>query len=207
MTNFEIGSLIFDAIGTVSIIFLIVQLCQTKKQNKEMHEEQRRIQTVNVLMGWNNGIKKESRIAEKIVDKLSSSQCVMLYDYIPFEVSKETHDMICQMCSRQGASCKKCRPNRNGKYLISGIQLTELRGNVTNYLNNLEIVAEAWKQAIVDREELEFQFSFLYVPGKKSALSTYREIAGGGQSYPALNEFYKTIESNSKKTTNKKEEQ
>ncbi len=221
MTLYEGISLIISGINTISIFFLIAQLYQAKKQTeemtnqtqqayaqeKEMHEEQRRIKTVEVLNNWNNGIKKEVRLAEKIVGKLNQDQCTKLYDYVPFEVSKEIHDNLCQMCSKRGHKCSKCKPNRNGQYLISGTQLTELRGNVINYLNNLEIVAVAWKQAIVDKEELELQFAFLHVPGKKSALSIFREVAGGGNSYPALNDFYKQIEINSKKASIQKDVQ
>ena len=42
-------------------------------------------------------------------------------------------------------------------------------------------------KGIVDKKVIEMQYSFLYKPEKnKNALSNYREIAGGGNSYPAI---------------------
>lgn len=181
-----------------------------------MHEEQRRIQTLNIIANWNNSLKRETRLAEKIVEKFTEQQCKNLYDYNPFYVDKKTHDMICQMCPERSEDCKisendknctACKKNDKGEYLIAGIQLTELRGHVTNYLNNLEIVALAWLQAIADKDTLILQFSYLYTPGTKSALKTYRTIAGNGNSYPALSDFYEEIEkSNTRRTPMKKEQ-
>lgn len=188
--------LIVSLLGLFSLIIAIKQIKLSVKQAKEHHEEQRRIKTIEILHNWNNGLKKESRLAEKIVEKLDKDQCLKLYEYTPFTVSEDTHKMICQMCSRYQPSCTSCKANGRNEYLVDGLQLIELRGNVTNYLNNLEIVALAWQQAIVDCDAVEKQFTFLHNPGKKSALHTYRTIAGGGNSYPVTDAFYKQIMEN-----------
>ena len=119
------------------------------------------------------------------------------------------HRMLCQMCSQNDGktNCDRCQPDSRGMYLVEGYRLNELRGNVTKYLNNLEIMALAWQQAIVDRDAIEEQFSFLHNPGKKSALDNYRKIAGGGKSYPMTSEFYEQIKQNYSKRVKRKEEQ
>lgn len=58
--------------------------------------------------------------------------------------------------------CKK----KGHKYIIKGMQLNQLRWNVTSYLNNLETVFTAYCQGIVDKKAIETQFSFLYRPEK-----------------------------------------
>ena len=211
MTAYEVGSLIMQGIGLISVGGLLyqikqanvnmkqtkLQLQQSADQEKAQHEEQRRLQTVKVIYDWNMALKKETRLAEKIVEKLDDNQCVKLYNYMEFVVAEDTHKMMCQMCSQPCGTNDKCK-TADGKYKVSNEQLTDLRGYVTNYLNNLEIVALAWQQGIVDRNALEQQFCFLYSPGNKSALSNYRKIAGGGCSYPAIEALYEKVKQNQK---------
>ena len=220
MTGYEIASLVIQGIGLFSVAGLIFQIRQSKveikqakeqlhhsiEQEKAQHEEQRRMQTVKVIYDWNAALKKETRLAEKIVEKFDENQCIKLYGYLEFYVNEEIHKMLCQMCSERCSDGKKCQ-GTNGKYKVSNEQLTDLRGHVTNYLNNLEIVALAWQQGIVDRAALEQQFAFLYTPGSKSALANYRKIAGGGLSYPAIEALYKKVESNQKPHVDIKEVQ
>ncbi len=207
MSVYEFLSLVLGFANVVSLIFLAVQIRLTKKQKEDSHEELRRIKTVEIVNNWNDSLKKETRLAEKIVESLDKQKCIDLYDSRAFQVPEKTHNMICQMCSRYKTDCEDCKPDKNGNYTVDGLQLTELRGNVTSYLNSLEIVAMAWQQGIVDREEIELQFSYLYNPSKKSALSYYRQVAGGGNSYPELNQFYQKIKANNTKKSSKKSEQ
>lgn len=204
MDTYEILSLIIGGLNSLSLLLVSIQIILSRKFEKENHEEQRRIKTVEVLNSWCASLKKETRLAEKIVEKLDEDSCKKLYDYAPFKMGEELHNMMCQMCSQYSADCSRCKPDENKKYLIDGTQLTELRGNVTNYLNNLETVAVAWQQGIVDKEAVELQFSYLYTPGTKSALCNYRKIAGRGNSFPVLNEFYKKIQDNNSATVQQK---
>jgi hypothetical protein len=212
MSGYEILSLIIQGIGLLSLFLLVRQIREAKETTEEArkatetaqqaqrehNEELRRVKTIEVLANWNNSLKKESRLAEKIVETFDKEQCKQLYDYNSFSVNEKAHNMICQMCSKRNTEgCKDCKKNDNGSYEIDGIVLTELRGNVTNYLNNLEIVALAWKQAIVDKDAIVTQFSFLHTPGVKSALANYRDVAGGGNSFPALADFYEEIKKRS----------
>lgn len=195
MSSFEIISLVFSGLNLLSIFFLVVQIVLSRKGESNHYEEQRRIMTINVMHQWSSGLKKEFKLAEKIVHGFNENKCKELYDYKPISVNEQTHDLLCQMCSLSNDTCTHCK-KENNNYIISGVPLTELRGNVTNYLNALEIVATAWQQGIVDKEVLETQFSYLHTPGSKSALHNYRKVAGGGNSFPMLDKFYQQIESN-----------
>lgn len=212
MSKYELLSLIIGGLNFISLLFVFIQIRISINHSKKNHEEQRRIKTVDILNNWNHGLKRETRLAEKIVEELTQKQCKDLYNYIPFSVSEEIHSMICKICSRNQQDysqnkqeCKECMPDKNGNYLIDGLKLIELRTNVTSYLNNLEIVAVAWQQAIIDRKIIEEQFSFLYNPGNKSALETYRNVAGGGNSYKVLTEFYNQIKANNQPNIVKKD--
>lgn len=199
MSIYEWLSIILGILNLASIVFLATQLLLSKKQAEDLHEEQRRIKTLDVLTTWSNSIKMETRLAEKIVENLNIQQCKDLYNYTPFHVNSKIYKMVCSMCTKfepESENCKKCKSNN----CISGDQLTELRGHITNYLNNLEIVAISWQQAIVDKEVIETQFSFLYTPGTKSAVENYRKVAGNGSSYPVLEMFYEQIKKNSSLT-------
>ncbi len=215
MTQYETFSITLQVISLISLILVVMQMRVERKHQKDLHEEQRRIQTINVISNWNSALKHETRLSEKIVEQLSIKQCKKLYDYIPFYVDESVHKMICQMCSERSESCRDCETckqcavctkNEKGEYLVSGIQLTELRGYVTTYLNNLEIVALSWQQAIVDEDTILKQFSYLYTPGTKSALQNYRSVAGNGNSYPALDAFYKKIADGNTVTVKRKKE-
>lgn len=202
-------SLGVQILGVLSIIAVWIQLHQTEKIEKEHHEEQRRIRTVEVIRNWSANLKKETRLAEKIVENFDARQCKKLYNHIPFTVEDvEVYKDICQLCREKPNKqtvCKKCMTN--GKFKVENEQLIELRAQVTNYLNNLEIVALAWQQAVVDTDEIVRQFLFLDTPGTKSALATYRAIAGGGKSYPLTEKFYQEIVKQNKPIVTLKEKQ
>ena len=65
MTEYEIVSLIISGLGLISLILVIIQITISIRQSKKQHEELRRVKTVEVLYNWNNGLKKETRLAEK----------------------------------------------------------------------------------------------------------------------------------------------
>lgn len=216
MSVYEIVSCLFSIINLISIVLMYFQLKALKvqeeahnKQEKEHHEEVRRENTVRIITEWNNSLKKESRLAEKIVEKLDRDQCIALYNYRDLTVDENSFRSICQLCSELSDNCQKCQcTGTNNQYHIHNIPETELRGYVTSYLNSLEIVALSWQQGIVDRAMLEQQFSYLYDNTRsKSALETYRSIAGNGNSYPVLNSFYNKIKQNASTTVKNKNTQ
>lgn len=213
MSIYEWFSLIIDLLSLLSLFFLAVQVLlsvkhgkEAEKRAQEMHEEQRRVQTLGVLNNWSRSIKKETRLSEMIVEELDLKQCKQLYTYTSFNVDEKIYNNICQMCSRYKPNCTECSKTNN-TFTVSGPQLTELRGHVTNYLNSLETVAIAWQQGIVDKKMVETQFAYLYNPGSKTALENYRKVAGNGKSFPVLAEFYNEIKKNNEINVKQKKEQ
>lgn len=202
-----IVSCVISGVGLCSLFLLFKQIKMVKKQNDEHYESIRRENTIKIITEWNNSLKKESRLAEKTVSQFSQEQCVRLYNYNNLCVNHTQFRSICQLCSEDSTTCTKCKKQNKG-YALDKLPETELRGYVVSYLNNLEIVAIAWQQAIVDRKMLEQQFSFLYDETKnKSALETFRKIAGNGRAYPVLKLFYEQIKTNATVDIDKKQAQ
>ena len=60
----------------------------------------------------------------------------------------------------------------------------------------------AWNLNIVDREEIEDQFQYLYNPEKGwNALKPFRDAAGGMNAYPNIEKFMQTLENKRIKTS------
>lgn len=64
----------------------------------------------------------------------------------------------------------------------------------------LESVMTAWNLNIVDCEEIEEQFQYLYNPQKGwNALEAFREAAGGSNAYPNFEKFIKEMKKGRKR--------
>lgn len=213
-------------ISAASTVMLCIQLNMSRKQSKNNHDERRREKTVEIMTTWNNFLQQDFRLAEKVVENFNSEQCRNLYNNEPTEVKEKELELICELCSditcprNKRNLCSVCptiqnmQPNKEPNckkkgeiYIIDGAQLNQLRWNVTAYLNNLETVFTAYFQGIVDKKVIETQFSFLYKPEQnRNALYNYRNIAGGGNSYPATDLFIKKLQANHQKSIEEKTE-
>lgn len=193
MNNVQI---ICSAITALSTIFIALQFYQMKKAEKKSHEEMRRIKTVEVMQNWSNSLKKETSFAEKIVKSFSEEQCRALYFGEGIKIDIDKGEKICQICPESSENCKKCKNNK--KFKLEGVQLSEFRWYVITYLNMLENVMTAWSLKIVDTDEIEQQFQYLYNPEKGwNALEAFRKAAGGKKSYPNIEKFVSLLKEKS----------
>ncbi|MCM1121355.1 MAG: hypothetical protein NC416_02105 [Eubacterium sp.] len=198
---------ICSIISAISTIFIAIQLFQSARCEKKHHEEMRRIKTVEIMENWSKSLKRETSFAEKIVEGFSEEQCRALFFKEEFELDKKKSEDICQLChenschsSQAQEKCERCITNNTFK--LSGAQLSEFRWYVVGYLNMLESVMTAWNLNIVDREEIEDQFQYLYNPEKGwNALKPFRDAAGGMNAYPNIEKFMQTLEKKRNKTS------
>ena len=185
--------IICSIVTALSTVLILVQLFLTEKANQKHHEEMRRIKTVEIMENWSKSLQRETSFAEKIVEGFTPEQCRALYFKEPFELEVNRGKDICQICtegecSRVGKKCENCI--QGDKFRLEGAQLSEFRWYVIGYLNMLESVMTAWKLNIVDSEEIENQFQYLYNPERGwNALKPFREAAGGEDAYPNIEEF------------------
>ena len=189
----EILEIICSVITALSTICIAIQLFQTACTEKKHHEEMRRIKTVEVMENWSTSLMKETSFAEKIVEGFTDEQCRALYFKEEFELDCKKGRDICQICKETSyddpqTQCNKCL---NGdKFKLAGAQLSEFRWYVVRYLNMLESVMTAWNLNIVDRQEIEDQFQYLYNPERGwDVLESFREAAGGRNAYPNIEKF------------------
>lgn len=189
---------ICSIISAISTIFIAIQLFQSARSEKKHHEEMRRIKTVEIMENWSKSLKRETSFAEKIVEGFTPEQCRSLFFKEEFELDKKKSKDICQLCRESSCNspleeCDHCIVGDTFK--LSGAQLSEFRWYVVGYLNMLESVMTAWHLNIVDREEIEDQFQYLYNPEKGwNALKPFREAAGGMEAYPNIEKFMQTLE-------------
>lgn len=184
--------LVCSIITAVSTIFIAVQIYQNYKENKDGHEEVRRIKTVEIMQDWTTSIKKEASYAEMIVEGFTPEQCRHLYLKEQFSIDVDKAKMICQICPNSSDKCQNCK--EGDKHILKGTQLNELRWYVVTYLNMLEIVMTAWDLGIVDCETVKNQFQYLYNPEKGwDALEDFRIAAGGNKAYPNIGKFVQML--------------
>lgn len=190
--------MVCSVITALSTIFIGIQLFQTARAEKKHHEEMRRIKTVEIMENWSKSLKKETSFAEKIVEGFTEEQCRWLYFKEEFELDCKKGRDICQICKEKApdahhTECQNCITG--GKFKLAGAQLAEFRWYVVGYLNMLESVMTAWNLNIVDREEIEDQFQYLYNPEKGwDALKHFREAAGGISAYPNIEKFMQEMQ-------------
>lgn len=204
-------------ITAVATIFIALQLFSMLRTEKKNREETRRIKTIEIMQHWSESLKKETSYAEKIVEGFSEDQCRSLYLREPFEVDRKRARMICQICpefreectkfqggcTRFQEDCTQCQPD--GKYVVDGMLLSELRWYVIMYLNMLETVMTAWNLKIVDEEEILHQFQYLYNSQMGwDALESFRKAAGGEDAYPNIERFIDKLKEKGKTESNKK---
>lgn len=193
MSTYEKISLIISCINILLSSGIIIQIVILLKQNRDSHEEQRRVKTIEMMMEWSKTLQKETSFTETIVEGLNHEQSKKLYEKIPFEVDCETKQKILEVCPNLHAECKQ-NPE-TGLYVIKGMLLTELRWYVIEYLNMLETIMAAWSLGIVDRDTIFQQYSYLYCEEKGwNVLEDFRKQAGK-DAYPNIELFIEELKS------------
>ena len=181
---------IVSIVTSIGVIIAIIQLLYLIRQYKKAHEEERRKETVKVVMEWSKSLLKDSNIAIKIINDFNQNQCKNLYEHQSFTIEKKTRNKYCYICSSQG-SCNKenCDLKSENTYEMSGKHLAHLRYHVIRYLNLLESALISWKENIVDKELIEYEFIFL-LDNNFEDFITYAKIES---SYPVILNFCKTL--------------
>ena len=204
MTVYEIISTVISVFALIASIVSATSICFLYKQVKidaenydANREENIREKTVDVIHTWTSELRKESRLVEDLIRELDESKCRKIYNFNPFCVDKTTYKKILQICfldnyEKINEDYIKDAYKKENLYEVNGFILSELRWQITYYLNSLEVVAISWQQGLVDRNVLIDQFSFLVSNGRNS-MEKYRKIAGNGNSYPAIEAFCKEI--------------
>lgn len=204
----------FANIGTIisglGVFFICIQAYllrdQLKTQKKSFesdHERSRRELSVHVLTEWSKNLKKEGSTSRKIIEQLSEEQCRSIIKQEKVKIPRKLENLLIQVL---GNSLQEAEVDENNITLTEA-QTSELRWHAITYLNSLEFTLIAWQYAIVDRNIIEHQFSFLFKPSDgHELLKHFRKAAGGESVYPAIEIFCEHLKSKRKNNLLKKAE-
>jgi len=147
------------------------------------HERSRRQLSITLLESWVQNLTQHSTAARKLVDEFSEEQAKRLFQQEPFIVEKKYVPIL-------NAALNNSIENENEDYTLSVQQSSQLRWELINYLNSLEVILSAWNNNIADRDMLEEQFRDLVSPEQDIyLLKNFRKAIGGASIYPCIEEF------------------
>jgi len=197
-------SLFISALGLIGLVLVYKQIKQAKKSfiqaqkaKKDQYDLARREKTVEIVIYYTQKLTKETRRAEQLVSTLSKQQCKALYELRPFKINAKAKKSFCEICPHY-EKCKEaskilkskqlCKQKSKETFTVDGDLLFDLRWNVMRYLNTLESVFLAWQIGIIDESIIDNQFQYLKT--KEPILENFRNIAGNGHSFPAIEDYY-----------------
>lgn len=205
-------------ISIITVILLWWQIKQNNKFNKQLHESQRRNNAANILYQWSANLAKEESIAKRIVEQFDKAQVKALFcEADSLIVTQEQYEKMFQifkcelgtkLTSKRCIKCssgKECNENESsdlcrvcpnkGKHTLNKNEIILLRWYIMHYLNNLECVLLQCKNGSVDVDIFYEQFRYQYnTRDGVMALKEFREVAGGIESYPAIEWFCANLE-------------
>lgn len=180
-------------LASTAIIGVAAQFFHSRKELEADHERSRREKTVDILLEWDQRLKKEGALARKIVETFSAEQCREIHAQLPIIVNAKLEPLLVQLFNTTFAPT-------NNQITLNEAYSSELRWHVITYLNALESVLVAWQYSVVDRGIIEHQFSYLFKPSDgHEGLKHFRVAAGGGDSYPAIEIFASHIKEERRK--------
>lgn len=172
--------------ASTAILGIAAQFFHSRKELKADHERSRREKTVDILLEWDQRLKKEGALARKIVETFSAEQCREIHAQLPITVNVKLQPLLKQLFNNDFQP----QISQINQITLNEAYSSELRWHVITYLNALESVLVAWQYSIVDRDIIEHQFCYLFKPSDgHEGLKHFRVAAGGGDSYPAIEIF------------------
>lgn len=173
--------------GSIAVIGISIQIYISHRQIKADHERSRREKSVDILMEWSKNLKKEGSLARKIIECLNEEQCRDVFNQQELKINKKHENLLIQLFGKENLEDLE---QATDVISLSEAQTTELRWHAISYLNCLEFTLVAWQYAVVDKQIIEAQFSYLFRPADgHEALKYFRKAAGGENSYPAIEIF------------------
>ena len=144
-------------LASTAIIGVAAQFFHSRKELEADHERSRREKTVDILLEWDQRLKKEGALARKIVETFSAEQCREIHAQLPITVNAKLEPLLVQLFDTTFSPT-------NNQITLNEAYSSELRWHVITYLNALESVLVAWQYSVVDRGIIEHQFSYLFKP-------------------------------------------
>lgn len=177
-------------ISSISVVLLIIQISQSKKQKSDEYEIKRREKAVDIIMYWHEHLDEKNSLSRKFAETLDKKALKNIIDKKDFMIeddstNREYLKSIFNIDDNKINSFKK-----DGHILINSSFSTKLRWQLIEYLNLLEGVVSAWKYKVVDEELIEAEFKYMF-KDENTALKSVRELFTND--YPCIDEFEETM--------------
>jgi hypothetical protein len=177
---------------------LEAQLKLLQLQIRDDHERGRREALISVMREWNRDLKPETAAAQKLVARLTESECRMIENLLEVQLANKHHPLTIAALGPLAPPFNA----ENGSFLLGIREVAHLRFLINEYFNALETSLSAWRLGIVDISLMEEQFSFLLDNTVTDAsLKVYRSILGTNNGLPSLEAFIKKASLPSKELT------
>lgn len=200
MSTYEIISITISSIGLASIIIMAISLIVSIHGTKQL----RKSKAADAITYYIKSTTDIISYSVWIISSFSQEQCNCLHKLKDFSVDVKELDKICYICPHR-EFCRKdnnqmlCKRYDNRIILHKDIRFF-LRENVLLYLNNLECVLLNWELGVVDQRIIEKELSFLeHIDDVYEGLEKMRLLFGGADAYPAIEEYYKSLNKNKKR--------
>lgn len=199
--NSDTLSTYYTFLGSVSIVFAVFQYHWSDQRN-------RKEKAIEATREWNIRLNEVGSAARKLVDSLSETSCKRIWNEEPFQIKchyENDEEYTTQLrrfrtifADDQQICANIEKAFGNDSFDVDDVAVSKLRWIIIDYLNSLESVLVAWKSDIVDRKIIEQEFGYLIKDGA-ATLETFRRVAGGANTFPAIQDFVTAMADKQKK--------
>ncbi|MEO2153263.1 MAG: hypothetical protein ABGX24_02455 [Aquificota bacterium] len=181
-------NLIINTIYFFTLLALLWQVWEIRKQRKVDIERRNRETTVNVLSTWLRTFERKAILARHILSIIDEDQIRNVYEFKEVKLPKDEKKKNKVLNLLYALLVKKERIEEIQKSdKIPAYISAYLRSLMTEYLNTLEIILLAWDQNIIDENTFKKEFSYL-IQDNKCILDKILSI-WVAENYPIITKF------------------
>jgi hypothetical protein len=191
-------SAIAEAITALSILVLLAQVRDARKQMKADHERSRRQLANEHILVWTNSLNRSTSSARKLADLLDEEDCRKLVAEQELVLNADRKGLV-EACLTNHVGIVE----KEGRIVLSSAQVAEIRYLVVRYLNTLETVLAGWRHSISDQTIISEEFRYLLEPKQgHKMLKVFRQSLGD-ENYPAIHQFEEYLSESKKPAAGK----
>ena len=175
---------------------MVEQVKVMSEQIEKDQERSRRENAINLIKDWALFTAAYGADAKSIAEKLSSfifpEDVQNLWDRKSIAIPTEQQTLVRKFFDsvNDPITNQKQFDDKKQKIKLTESQVSKLRSEVIKYLNMLEVILSARRHHVADGDMIKEQFLSLVVPTEnKYILPCLRNIAGGVNAYPSIEEF------------------
>jgi hypothetical protein len=198
-------NLIMNIIYLFTLLAILWQAWEIRKQRKVDIERRNRETTVNILSTWLRTFERKAILARHILSLMDEEQIKNVYEFKEVKLPKveEKKNKVLNLLYALLVKEERIKEIKDKEKIPAYIS-SYLRSLMTEYLNTLEIILLAWDQNIIDENTFKAEFSYL-IQDNQCILENILKV-WGKNNYPIITKFcQRLIEEHSPKPEPSKE--